>query len=473
MHWKTLPRWWKAGAPLLAVIGLMLPPEANALSPRECRDWFARADQALEAAGIQDAGAHRIESYPHLRANRWLAAIRPAAGNAAAGAIWLRLLARQAREGWHSELLRLAPAANLRPAGRRARVQRMRTCIEALLKTTAHANVPELEIPDSYSGLQRALGLYPLTSLLVRPAIHDYRRDMARRFHAPAPEPVRVFTPPQRQSRPPRPESLRHALKLPLPGKGARQALLKHYAPVLAVARSDPANIPGTLGLANGRPAVLTRTTTAYHWLSWTRFQGERLLQLNYQFWFTRRPGDGGVDPYAGRLDGLIWRVTLRPNGNVLTYDSIHPCGCYHKVYPVDPAIQARKPDQAGQPVYYPRRAPNARAERVQLTLAPDIHYVVDVAPYTTDAPQRRYRLRPADTLRRLPDGRGYGSLYDNQGLVPATRRGERWYLWPLGVPSAGAMRQPGHHAIAFIGKRHFDDPDVLEQVLKPRTYPR
>jgi hypothetical protein len=34
-------------------------------------------------------------------------------------------------------------------------------------------------------------------------------------------------------------------------------------------------------------------------------------------------------------------------------------------------------------------------------------------------------------------------------------------------------MRQPGHHAIAFIGKRHFDDPDVLEQILEPLPYPR
>lgn len=452
----------------------MLPPVANALSPLECRDWFDRAERAVRAAGIRDAGARRIEFYPHLRANRWLAAIRPGPNETEAGELWVRLLADEARDGWHSELLRLPPEANLQPAERRARVERMQACIDELVEVTAHAGVPRLTIPDSYSGLQRALGLYPLTRLAARPSIRGYREDMARKFRAAAPGPVRVFTPPALEGRPPRPGALRRTgLALPLPGEGARAALLTHYAPVLAVVREDMANIPGTVGLHDNRPEVLTRTTTAYHWLSWTDYEGERLLQLNYQFWFTRRPPDGGLDPYAGRLDGLIWRVTLKPNGNVLTYDSIHPCGCYHKVYPVDPDIRPRHPEQPGQPVYFPDPVPNARTQRVQLTLEPDTHYVVDVSAFDAQVPERQYRLRAADTLRRLPDGRGYGSLYDRRGMVPGTRRGERWYLWPLGVPSAGAMRQPGHHAIAFIGKRHFDDPDVLEQILEPLPYPR
>lgn len=447
-----------------------MPTSASALTPPECRDWFAQAAQALRAADIRDAGARRIKYHPHLRANRWLAAIRPAPDNTAAGDLWVRLLAREAREGWHSELLRLAPEADLQPSSRQARVARMRACIRELVRVTAHPDVPRLEIPDSYSRLQRTLGVYPLTGVLARPSIQGYRQEMEQRMRAAPPEPVRVFTPPTPKGRPPRPGALRHnSLKLPLPGEGARAALLAHYAPVLAIAEQGPANIPGTVGLANGRAEVLTHATTAYHWLSWTRFDGDRLLQLNYQFWFTRRPPQGGLDPYAGRLDGLIWRVTLKPNGDVLTYDSIHPCGCYHKVYPVAADIQPRRPEQAGQPVYYPGNVPNARSERVQLTLAPDTHYVVDLAGFDSSVPQRRYRLRAADTLRRLPDGSGYGSLYNNQGLVPGTERGERWYLWPLGVPSAGAMRQPGHHAIAFIGKRHFDAPDVLTQVLKPR----
>jgi len=33
-----------------------------------------------------------------------------------------------------------------------------------------------------------------------------------------------------------------------------------------------------------------------------------------------------------------------------------------------------------------------------------------------------------------------------------------------MGVPDPGEMRQWGHHAIAFIGQRHFDDPDLIER---------
>ena len=50
--------------------------------------------------------------------------------------------------------------------------------------------------------------------------------------------------------------------------------------------------------------------------------------------------------------------------------------------------------------------------------------------------------------------------LYIPRGLP--TDRLERWLLWPMGVPEPGAMRQWGTHATAFVGKRHFDDPDLI-----------
>jgi hypothetical protein len=46
---------------------------------------------------------------------------------------------------------------------------------------------------------------------------------------------------------------------------------------------------------------------------------------------------------------------------------------------------------------------------------------------------------------------------------MPGTERGERYFFWPTGVESAGQMRQWGHHATAFVGRRHFDDPRLLD----------
>ena len=59
-------------------------------------------------------------------------------------------------------------------------------------------------------------------------------------------------------------------------------------------------------------------------------------------------------------------------------------------------------------------------------------------------------------------------SLFDSDGLVAGSERAERWLLWPTGVPSPGAMRERGRHAIAFVGRRHFDDADLLDRLFEP-----
>lgn len=33
-----------------------------------------------------------------------------------------------------------------------------------------------------------------------------------------------------------------------------------------------------------------------------------------------------------------------------------------------------------------------------------------------------------------------------------------------MGIQRAGAMRQWGRHATAFVGRRHFDDAELLEK---------
>jgi hypothetical protein len=70
----------------------------------------------------------------------------------------------------------------------------------------------------------------------------------------------------------------------------------------------------------------------------------------------------------------------------------------------------------------------------------------------------------------RLPlPGGGHRSLFANNGILTASARPERFLLWPFGVESPGAMRQYGTHAIAFYGRRHLDDPYLLDALLAPR----
>ena len=64
--------------------------------------------------------------------------------------------------------------------------------------------------------------------------------------------------------------------------------------------------------------------------------------------------------------------------------------------------------------------------------------------------------LALADDARR--------SLFGPDGIVAGTERGERWLFWPMGIAEPGAMRQWGRHATAFVGIRHFDDPNLIER---------
>ena len=76
-----------------------------------------------------------------------------------------------------------------------------------------------------------------------------------------------------------------------------------------------------------------------------------------------------------------------------------------------------------------------------------------------------RYALRP---LRRAALAAalhgGQRSAFGPDGLIAGTERRERFFFWPMGIASAGAMRQWGRQATAFVGRRHFDDADLLER---------
>jgi hypothetical protein len=98
------------------------------------------------------------------------------------------------------------------------------------------------------------------------------------------------------------------------------------------------------------------------------------------------------------------------------------------------------------------------------LRLATRTHYLVNIAADGGGA-GLTYEFADYNELRSMPAGAGKSrSAFRPDALVPGTERGERVFFWPMGVPSAGAMRQWGHHATAFVGRRHFDDVDLIEQ---------
>ena len=116
----------------------------------------------------------------------------------------------------------------------------------------------------------------------------------------------------------------------------------------------------------------------------------------------------------------------------------------------------------AGQEARLARRLDIDGETAATLWLSSGTHSLRWVDGRRSAYPSMLYSQQPLDRLRHLPHPQGSRSLYGRDGLVAGSERLERWLLWPSGVRSPGAMRQWGRHATAFVGRAHFDDPDLL-----------
>jgi hypothetical protein len=145
--------------------------------------------------------------------------------------------------------------------------------------------------------------------------------------------------------------------------------------------------------------------------------------------------------------------------------DTIHGCGCYHLFFPADGITLRHAGSAREEPAFVAATLPPLRAgERLVVRISSATHYVTGVAR-DVGRTGVAFTLREDDQLRALPlpEG-GSRSFFGPDGLVAGSERGERYVFWPMGIDSAGAMRQWGHHATAFVGRRHFDDADLIEQ---------
>ncbi|MDX1610368.1 MAG: hypothetical protein R3225_09635 [Halofilum sp. (in: g-proteobacteria)] len=475
--------------PLLAACATTapLPRVGEAVEPPAlCRALFERLDAAVARAGVGDAGADRLDGFPWLRVDRPLASFRFETSTEARLAAWLQRLAALDAEGRSHELnnlpagerarlvaeWRAAAAGSALPADLAAAQADCRERLNARLAADPAATerlVAAAWPRDEYRDWQRVVGLYPLTRLVVLPQVatlQDTRRAAIRAAPESGPRWRRYAVPSPPAPAPVLPAVLpRDALGIPRPTPAQRAALFSAHAPLWAVETESDSDRPGAVVRAADRPLVDSGRPVEYRHWSWTRFRGEVLVQLSYALWFPERPADGALDLYAGHLDGLIWRVTLRGDGTPLAYESIHPCGCYYTLFPA-PGWRVRA--GGGEPVLAPLSAPRpAAGERVRVRLEARTHYLAGVDTAGARGARPLAPL-PLDALRSLPlpEG-GRRSAFAPDGLIPSSRRLERFLLWPLGVPSPGAMRQWGTHAIAFVGKRHFDDPDLLDRLLE------
>ena len=468
--------------------------ESLAAPVRECAGWLRMLDERVEEAGVRDAQEARVPGFPYLRVNRLLAALRPAAdrdGNAALHALADRMLALD-QEARRYEIMNL-PAGRIEGlrdasdgAGLRAALARTEHCgrllreIDLAQPDLQRALLERAAVPDDYQLLNRIVGLYAMTRFVVAEGIrrHEeetraaFRRELAAGAgvvrHAPTSRASLSYARAARILE----RAARNPLGIPEPGESELADLLAAHAPSFEIAVQADYDRFGVLRWRRDSeaPEVDGGQLVVYAHPAWTLYEGRVLLQLVYTVWFPERPAQSSGDVRAGMLDGITWRVTLAPDGEPLVYDTIHPCGCYHMFFPTPRAIARPAPggeDGLEEWMFSPQSLPRiAEGERPLLRIASGTHYIERVGVVSGSDSLARYELAPYSELRSLHRfvGSRRASVFGADALVPGSERPERYLFWPMGIASAGAMRQWGRQATAFVGRRHFDDADLFEK---------
>ncbi len=476
-----------SGAAHVAFIAMMLagcatvdpyasPPMSQNLQREDdvgyCARLFADVDRRIDALGVRDAEAHRVAGFPYLRVDRFSAALLPRAATDAQQTAWQSRLHQLDETARAAELANAALSIDDLP--------RCRELLGAADSAAANELRAAAKVPDDYSIGMRALGLYPLTRLPFAAGIARWHADTRAVFATPIDAvPVRGrlqrYTPAPQISKA-EPALAVDALGVPVLSAEERAALLYRHAPVLEIDVAGDFDRIGALQLdIDDRVKVDAVAPVAYTRITYTLLGGVIRPQLVYTFWFSERPRAPGstFDLLAGKLDGVVWRVTIDSTGEALIYDSMHACGCYHLFFPTEKVAARSLPDTLDESLFAPQTLSRVHSTgRVVLRIESGTHYLQRVLTSAdkSSATEAVYQLQHERALTTLASrSGGTRSAYGGDGMIAGTERGERWFFWPMGIESAGQMRQWGHHATAFVGRRHFDDPLLFDAYFELR----
>lgn len=450
----------------------------------KCAGLFAQADNIVRNANATDAQTSRLPGFPYLRSSRFLASFLYELDEPQKLLVWMnemRGLDKQARayelKNASVELSGFMDEPDL--------MAELDSCAESMMQEDIEypeqlASIKRAaKVADSYITANRIAGVYPISSWFVKRGINRLQKNIKRTFSSAvkpsiASGALETYAPKEVPAIGEEEISqllmagTANTLAMPSFNKQDKETLFSYFAPVWELDQvSEDDHIGSPYWLANQKLGINISDSVVYQYLSYTRLDGQVLPQFNYIIWFPARPAASGVDILAGHLDGITWRVTVSTDGNILMYDSMHNCGCYHMFFPISETGVSRLTQSSGEEsILVPQQVAMLQTgQRVHLRIASGSHYIEAVTNKPVNSRHNTYRFADYNELRSLAriDGK-HLSMFGINGIVPGTSRKERWLLWPMGVEDAGAMRQWGHHATAFIGRRHFDDADLLER---------
>jgi hypothetical protein len=424
----ALPAYGDTQAPVddpRAAVAKMLP---------ECEPRYAEIDARIARAGVTDASYYRIKGFPYLRTDRLMSSFNGELDNDEALEAWLLQLRDNDQFSRDIELRNLG----METAERTALLLDLRLCAVWL---------SFLESTDP----QRRKAMVEAAQVPEQPAVSPAPQRTPESTSAGDMRLWRTAIDGETAER-----LLAHYEKLPqdpLRRKGMTsdgwQALAAHFAPTWSVAGAGPRALrwqDDGLTLDREQAAV-------YHLPSFARAGEQLLVQFSYFLWFASADGES--------IDGLIWRVTLDPDGRPLIYDSLRADGGDHRFY----LAQSLEPLRGGD---------LAQVDAGQITgvgpvtvrLDAGTHEVIEVVSAPAPSPSveaRSYALLPYEALLTLPRADGSTlSAFDADGR--------------LRQPGS-AIRQWGRHATLSSLNAAFDDPHLIEsrfrlpEAMSPERY--
>ena len=458
--------------------------------PEECRLLFQRLDEAVTEAGVRDAASSDVPGFPYLRVNRFLLALKKDLGNETARDQWTRWMRVLDLQGRRVEIANLPAEAILSLAGPEAGqpardplYSLVESCSSHMLSQdhTREDFYPALEaqvgVPDDYSSFLRIIGLYPLAAIPFYMGTDHVQQRAQNWFSAdleklPLKGRLRAFVPEENASLDDleKEKLIRRArenpLGIPLPQGGAQERLVRSFAPVFLQDVAAPYDYPGRVVWKGDRAEIDPDQPTVYFYFSHAFLKEEPVLQINYVAWYSARAGKRPPWFELGHLDGLTVRISLDGRGKPFMVDVINNCGCYHFFAPKAEGMEKKIRQPSGLDPFVPQWLPIIPpGERLGVRVNSGWHQVERLLPAREMPDPVPYRLLPYEELESMArEGGRRESLFDSRGIAKGTERVERFIFFPMGVPSVGSMRQRGHHAIEFIGRAHFDDPDLFNQ---------
>ena len=499
---RSLNRFWLLGIVISLVVLQSCAPSASrkfleqGQRPESVVRLFQLLDQETASAAVVNLAYAKIEGFPYLRTDRFLAAMKGQLTTLEMEKQWIFALQSLDMKSRRSEILNL-PETGLERIRRNwgldvdAGIDSMMARISAASNTLLNHDLAQpgfvealkerVKVEDEYATYLRVLGLYPIVAWPVAYFSDDFF-DQIREWHqtpkeklpvhgklisyhlngtakAGAPLLNRLFSPDNRDS-----------FGLPELSIREKRQLVEVFAPIFTQDVVADYDRIGRVVWKNGKVEVDTDTPTVYYYFTNGLLNESPILQINYVIWYQGRLGDNTPWYERGLIDGITFRVSLDQNGLPFMVDTMNNCACSHIFVPDRKKVAEIKEISmefdALVPSWLDSEYPG---KRIRLRVNTGWHQIQNIGTSDDGVTETAsYELRPYQDLEALVSGSNQRrSIFDNEGIVFGSERIEPYFFFPMGVPEIGAMRQRGHHAIAMIGRAHFDDPHLFNFYFK------